>query len=321
MSVLGVHGVVLEVPDLEQGRRFYSDAGLEVVEGRDRLHFRCAGQPRDAITLLKGQGPKRMHHMALGADPASFEEVRKNVAANGGKVIEAPAGFEDEGVWIEDPHGMTIHLFDSPAETSLDPVEPFRINQPGHRIRTNLSAMPPKSSVSAIRPLRLGHMLVFTPDVLKSIDFFEKALGMGLADRAQDVVAFMCSRQGSDHHVVAFAKSSAPGFHHTSFQVATPDQVGIAGDALRQKAGRGHWGFGRHTIGSNFFHYIQDPWGSWFEYYCDIDYVEDYAAWKPTNYALEDSLHHWGPDVPPDFVHNYEADPIGYVGALTEAAE
>jgi catechol 2,3-dioxygenase len=34
----------------------------------------------------------------------------------------------------------------------------------------------------------------------------------------------------------------------------------------------------------------------------------DYARWTPTNYAMEDSLANWGPAVPPDFVHNYEAD-------------
>jgi catechol 2,3-dioxygenase len=82
--------------------------------------------------------------------------------------------------------------------------------------------------------------------------------------------------------------------------------VGRGGRALIEKMGKGDWGFGRHTIGSNFFHYIQDPWGSWFEYYSDMDFIEDYSAWVPTNYEMEDSLANWGPPVPPDFVHNYE---------------
>ena len=134
------------------------------------------------------------------------------------------------------------------------------------------------------------------------------ALGMGLTDQAQDIIAFTCARKDSDHHVVAFAKSPGIGFHHTSFQVADPDEVGRGGRALVEKAGRGDWGFGRHTIGSNFFHYIQDPWGSWFEYYSDIDHIDDYELWTPTNYDMEDSLASWGPPVPHDFVHNYETD-------------
>jgi catechol 2,3-dioxygenase len=312
MSVLGVIGVAMEVPDLEPAKRFYEDAGLRLEERDGRLRCRCEGQQRDAITLVGGAERKRFHHLILAVDPDSMPRMMKAIANNGGEMVGTPPGWSDDGLWLRDPHGMLIHLVDGPGEIDLAPVEPFTINQPGHTVRANLSAMQPKAGVGAILPLRLGHVLLFTPDVMVSIDFFEKALGMGLADRAQDIVAFMCSRHGSDHHVVAFAKSEGIGFHHASFQVATPDQVGVGGDRLAKKSGRGDWGFGRHTIGSNFFHYIQDPWGSWFEYYCDIDYVADYDAWTPTVYGMEDSLHHWGPEVPEDFVHNYELDAEGY---------
>jgi hypothetical protein len=135
-----------------------------------------------------------------------------------------------------------------------------------------------------------------------------EGLGMGLADQAQDVIAFTCARKNSEHHVIAFAKSPGVGFHHASFQLADPDAVGRAGRALVTKAGPGEWGLGRHTIGSNFFHYIQDPWGSWFEYYSDMDYIDDYALWKPSNYGMEDSLASWGPALPHDFIHNYEVE-------------
>jgi catechol 2,3-dioxygenase len=176
-----------------------------------------------------------------------------------------------------------------------------------------------KTGTADVRPVRLGHVLLFSPDVPRSVQFFSEALSMRLADRAQDVIAFMCALHGSDHHVVAFAKSPGIGFHHVSFLVPTPDDVGRGGRRLSQLAKRGHWGFGRHTIGSNFFHYIQDPWGSWFEYYSDIDYIADYAQWSPTNYGLEDSLENWGPDLPQDFVHNYEVDMSAY-GAAPQRA-
>ena len=110
------------------------------------------------------------------------------------------------------------------------------------------------------------------------------------------------------------------GFHHASFQVHDPDEVGRGGRALLAQAGRGDWGFGRHTIGSNFFHYIQDPWGSWFEYYSDMDHIDDHALWTPTNYAMEDSLASWGPSAPRDFVHNYEVDACDYGAAEQSAA-
>ncbi|MGE4431143.1 MAG: VOC family protein [Sphingobium sp.] len=305
MAVLGVLSVTLEVPDIELGVRFYTDAGLIAEVEGNVARLRCDGQHQAAITLLGGHAKKRLHHIALRAD--DLDGIAARVAGQGGEILPAPEGFAGEGLWVKDPHGLLIHLIAQPPEAPLPAAAaPFEINAPGRVVRIRRSAILPGKAYPPAKPLRLGHVLLFSPDVPASVAFFTQALGMGLADRAQDIIAFTCARQNSDHHVVAFAKSSGIGFHHASFQVGDPDEVGRGGRALVEKAGRGDWGFGRHTIGSNFFHYIQDPWGSWFEYYSDIDYIDDYSLWTPTNYDLEDSLASWGPAVPHDFVHNYE---------------
>ena len=307
MAVLSALSVTLEVPEIEPGVRFYTDAGLVAdVEG-NVARLRCEGQDRDSVVLLGGHPKKRLHHISLRAD--DLDRIAANVPEQGGKVVAAPDGFEDNGLWVEDPNGMLIHLSERPADPELAEAAPFEINAPGRVARKRRSAVLPQKAYAPAKPLKLGHILVFTPDVMKSVAFVTEALGMGLADRAQDIIAFTCARKDSDHHVVAFAKSPGVGFHHASFQVNDPDEVGRGGRALLAKAGKGEWGFGRHTIGSNFFHYIQDPWGSWFEYYSDMDHIDDYALWTPTNYEMEDSLASWGPEVPHDFVHNYEVDP------------
>ena len=296
-------GFALEVPDVATGVRFYEDAGLEVSATGTLTHLRCPGQDRNAVTLV--QGPrKRLHHVALRA--CNLDELARRVPLSGGRVVAAPAPFDSEGLWIVDPHGMLLHLVEQPPEISLPAQECFSINQPGKIERINRAAIKPVSQSSPATPLRLGHVLAFTPNTMKSVEFVTEALGMGLADHAQDVIAFCCARSNSDHHVLAFAQSSGIGFHHGSFQVRDPDEVGRAGQRLLEKTGKGDWGFGRHTVGSNFFHYVQDPWGSWFEYYADMDFIEDYSMWTPTNYAMEDSLANWGPPVPADFVRNYE---------------
>ena len=315
MAVLGALSVTLEVPDVEPGVKFYTDAGLvAVIEGEGKAaRLRCEGQDRDTIVLLGGAPRKRLHHISLRAD--DLDGIADRVGEQGGKVVAAPEGFENNGLWVEDPHGMLIHLSERPADAELTPVDPYQINAPGRLVRTRRSAMLPGASYSPAKPLRLGHLLVFSPDVPASVRFMTEALGMGLADRAQDIIAFCCARKDSDHHVVAFAKSPDVGFHHMSLQVHDPDEVGRGGRALLAKSGRGDWGFGRHTIGSNFFHYIQDPWGSWFEYYSDMDHIDDYSLWTPTNYEMEDSLANWGPEVPSDFVHNYEVDAQPFAAA------
>lgn len=311
MAVLGVVSVTLEVPDIEPGVRFYTDAGLLADVRHTIARLRCEGQRREAITLLGGHERKRLHHIALRA--GDLDGIAARVSGQGGRIMAAPEGFADEGLWISDPHGLLIHLIEGAPEPALAAGAPFEINAPGRVVRNRRSAILPGKAYPPARPLRLGHVLLFSPDVPASVRFFTEALGMGLADHAQDIIAFTCARRDSDHHVVAFAKSPGIGFHHASFQVADPDEVGRGGRVLADRAGadgarRGDWGFGRHTIGSNFFHYIQDPWGSWFEYYSDIDYIDDHALWTPTNYDLEDSLASWGPAVPHDFVHNYEMD-------------
>lgn len=306
MAVLGALSVTLEVPDLELGVEFYTDAGLTATVNGSVARLRCDGQDRDTIVLLGAAKRKRLHHISLRAD--ELDTIATHIDEQGGKVVAAPEGFENNGMWVTDPHGMLIHLSDRAADPELVARDPYSINAPGRVVRARRSAMLPRSAYSAVKPLRLGHLLLFSPDVLRSVAFMTEALGMGMADRAQDVIAFCCARKNSDHHVVAFAKSSDVGFHHVSLQVHDPDEVGRGGRALLAASGRGDWGFGRHTIGSNFFHYVQDPWGSWFEYYSDMDHIDDYALWIPTNYEMEDSLANWGPDVPHDFVHNYETD-------------
>ena len=307
MAVSGALSFTLEVPDVEPGVQFYTDAGLVAAREGDVARLRCTGQDRDSIVLMGGYPRKRLHHISLRAD--DLDGIAAAVPAHGGRVVGAPEGFEDNGLWVEDPHGMLIHLSERPADPELIAAEKaWEVNAPGRVVRKRRSAVLPQSAYAPARPLRLGHILVFSPDVPESVAFMEGALGMGLADRAQDIIAFTCARKDSDHHVVAFAKSPGVGFHHASFQVGDPDEVGRGGRALLDKSRRGDWGFGRHTIGSNFFHYIQDPWGSWFEYFSDMDHIDDYSLWTPTNYGMEDSLASWGPAVPHDFVHNYEKD-------------
>jgi hypothetical protein len=59
--------------------------------------------------------------------------------------------------------------------------------------------------------------------------------------------------------------------------------------------------------GSNYFRYIQDPWGGFCEYSFDIDFVPHTIDWPAANHPPDDSLYAWGPDVKPDFGTNYEA--------------
>ena len=167
--------------------------------------------------------------------------------------------------------------------------------------------MPLRDASPFIRPRRLSHVLVFTSDVARAVTFYMEALGLGLSDTAGDGIAFLHGLHGSDHHLVAFAKSDAPGFHHCSWDVESFNDVG---QGAMQMADAGHslgWGLGRHVLGSNYFHYVRDPWGSYCEYSHDIDYVPLGSAWKAGHHAPENGFYLWGPVPPDDFAFNYES--------------
>ena len=149
--------------------------------------------------------------------------------------------------------------------------------------------------------------LHFASDVLGSIAFYERTLGLRLSDRASDLVAFMHGIHGSDHHMLALVKSSAPGFHHCSWDVSSINDIGLGAMRMHDKGFTKGWGLGRHVLGSNYFHYVRDPWGSFAEYSCDIDYIPKEERWPSADHKPEDSFYLWGPEVPREFTINCEA--------------
>ncbi|MCY1459959.1 hypothetical protein D9M71_774780 [compost metagenome] len=69
------------------------------------------------------------------------------------------------------------------------------------------------------------------------------------------------------------------------------------------------FGLGRHVAGSNYFHYIRDPWDSMVEYFWDIDVIpEDDSEWLAIDGAPPDLIAVWATNPPPEaFIQNFEA--------------
>jgi len=161
--------------------------------------------------------------------------------------------------------------------------------------------------VRAVRPRRLSHILLFSSNVPRSAKFYGDALGLRLSDQSGDGIAFMHAVHASDHHLLAFAKSDASGLHHSSWEVTSIEEVGLG---MQQMVDHGHtrgWGVGRHVLGSNYFYYACDPWGSFAEYSYGIDFIPAGLEWKAADHPPEDSFYLWGPPPPDYFVQNHEA--------------
>ena len=65
------------------------------------------------------------------------------------------------------------------------------------------------------------------------------------------------------------------------------DDIGLGAMHMAGKGYSKGWGLGRHVLGSNYFHYVRDPWGSYAEYSCDIDYIPAEQNWQAGSHAPE----------------------------------
>jgi catechol 2,3-dioxygenase-like lactoylglutathione lyase family enzyme len=301
-AVHSLHRFVFSVPDLKVAADFYSAFGLDVreIDGRVDLHTR--GHPHRWASIYQRPGPKQLQYLAFGAYADDFDAMAKRLAKTGAPTTPAHSLADEPGIWTRDPDGTPVQVVVaskvSPATkvpTDVAPVAPGR------------GAAPVRSATGVVHPRRLSHILLFSSDVPRSVRFYSEVLGLRLSDRSGDLIAFLHGAHASDHHMLAFAKSDGPGLHHSSWDVASIDEVGLG---MQQMADRGHahgWGVGRHVIGSNYFRYVRDPWGSFAEYSYDIDFIPADVEWNAGDYAPEDSFYVWGPPVPDDFIINHES--------------
>jgi catechol 2,3-dioxygenase len=300
---LGVHSLDrfnFSVPDVEPARKFYSSFGLDVKEEDNALNLYTNGHPHRWGSVVEGPR-KKLQFISFGAFEDDLPRFRQRLEQLRIEQIDPPPGAESNGLWFRDPNGTPIEIRVA-EKTSPNEKSSFEMTSapPG------VQAAPNRSKVKMVRPRRLAHMLVFTRDIPATIKFYSEVLGLRLSDRSGDAIAFMHGIHGSDHHMIAFVKAEGPGLHHLSWDVPSINDIGLGASQMADKGFSAGWGLGRHVLGSNYFHYVRDPWGSYAEYSSDIDYVPVDHDWKSGDHPPEDSFYVWGPTPPADFAVNYE---------------
>ena len=261
--------VDLAAPDFGRQLEFYTRVwGLTQVDGDTGVAFLAAeGSPEQYVVRLR-KGSKRLDLIAFGAEnPAHVDELAARLATAGIPIVSEPGPLGTPG------GGYGFRFFDVDGRTievSSD-VAVFR-----HR------AIEEKESI----PVRLSHVVLNSPDLNRTREWYERHLGFRLSDTLThpamgEAMHFM--RINSWHHSMAIAKGPHTALHHISFELRGIDEY-MRGTGRLLRAGiEKIWGPGRHLAGNNTFSYFLDPHGNTMEYTTELEQVDE-DTWHPHLY-------------------------------------
>ena len=293
MALHRMNSVTIAVPDVAAAAAFYRDFGLtETTPGT----FATADGGEQLRIVASPM--RRVVEVSIGAeDPDDIDRVASQLATLGVTAERSASCVRA----VDGGTGVAVRVEIAPPivqdETPATPYNgPGRIDREGRSPRLRDDDAPVQA-----RPRKLGHVVVGSTDIDASNKFFTEGIGFKVSDTVKGIANFMrCSK---DHHNLLVQKSPVQFLHHTSWQVADVDEIGLGAHALLSKDPARHvWGFGRHHVGSNFFWYFRDPAGNFSEYYSDLDVIVDDQLWKPQVWEGMRGLYSWGPPPPASFI-------------------
>jgi len=163
-----VHSIdhfALNVHSLVEAERFFHAFGLDVTTvgaGTQELELRSADGHRWARILSADR--KSLAYLSFNCYARDLPALRKQAAAAGAIFVASANGNEAAGFWFHDPDGNLIQVAVGPKTS------------PGSKtISVNTGAMADvrgactRAAVQPVKPRRLSHVLLFTPDVLVKV--------------------------------------------------------------------------------------------------------------------------------------------------------
>ncbi len=278
--VAALRSVALNVPDLQEAEKFYTQVWHLDVAARtaDALYLRGTGTDHHLLALHQAPGPARIRNVTLRArSRAALDEVAQSVAAAGGRVLEPVGPVHEPGggtaLTVADPDGRIFRLVHGDTQHS-----------DAHEAKD--------------RPLRLAHAVLNSHDVEATRAFMEQVFDFSLSDRTR-IMAFM--RCGADHHSIALGDTDNDALNHIAFLMPDLESVMRGGGRMRD-AGYGiEWGPGRHGPGDNAFNYFVGPFDVVIEYTAEVEQIDDsYQAGQPSDWTWPPGrVDQWGISQPP----------------------
>ncbi len=280
MALSGIDRITYGVADLEEGRRFFTDWGLsERVGEPSRLLFETLDGGEIELRRLDDpdlppafeEGPTVREVIWGVAATASLEAVVERLRA----VTDVETGA-DGVVRCTDPNGLRVGLRQS-RRRAVEVVGAVMNTSDNPRARVDR-----RSPVyDRAQPLRIGHVVFFTPDLAETEAFYREGLGFRVSDRYPGRGVFLrCQPEGGHHNLFLLrTPNDRRGLNHVAFSVRDIHEVFGGGLHIGRCGWKTEIGPGRHPISSAYFWYVRNPCGGLAEYYADEDFLT--ADWQP----------------------------------------
>lgn len=233
----------------EKLTEYYTNTmGYRITEEVDGKTYLSNGLDHHNIVITPSN-QKGMHRYGYQLDgQLSLEEVQHQLHVQGIESIlkeDAKPGIS-KFIELQDPAGNTLELF-----TEMD--------QPA-----------PGYGSSGIVPLKLGHIAFYADNYLKTLQFYQEALGFTFTDKiGEEFANFLTCNL--DHHVLNIVTSNKTRLHHIAFQLKDASHQYASSDILAKHGRPILWGPSRHTAGHNIATYHHDPDQNVIELFTDLD--------------------------------------------------
>ena len=267
MDIRGLGYIGITAEDVDDWRTYGELLGAMVSEDGDGLRMRFDDRP---YRVLVGTGPGGLAFAGWelpdseALEAAVTELIAAGLTIDHGSVEDCDHRHVRGLVRVTDPGGFTLELFHGPILDHRRFVSPTGVSG----FTTGAHGM--------------GHIVLGTPALEESVDFYTDVLGFRVSDYWKpgdaDVVFLRCNRR---HHSLALVPASEPALYHFMVEARTLDDVGHTLDRHIDSGTPISTTLGKHTNDHMVSFYSRSPSGFDVEFGCGGLLVDE-ATWTVT---------------------------------------
>lgn len=216
MSIRGLGYIGINARDVEGWRRYAGTLGAMAVDGPSGLSLRIDDRPFRVAVSATADAEELAFTGWEVADADALDCAADQLRAAGLHVTTATEELARARrarglVRTTDPGGFDIELFHGPILDHVPFVSPAGVS----RFVTD--------------GLGMGHIVLGTPKVAETVEFYTNVMGFRVSDYWRpgdhDIVFLRCNAR---HHSLALVPAEQPALYHFMFEAATLDDVGAA---------------------------------------------------------------------------------------------